>query len=242
MDISSQRNHISQQYNAELNEIRTQLAEMGGMAQRQVNDAIRALIEADVERANRVVESDHKVNRMEVSIDEECVRILARRQPAARDLRLVVVVTKAITDLERVGDEASKIARQAIALSAEGTVSRGFVEIRHIGDKVSRMLRDALDAFARLDVDLAVKVVATDKTVDLEYNSAVREMITYMMEDPRRISRALNVLWSLRALERIGDHARNLAQYVVYLVRGEDVRHDSYDEIQEQIDAGESGS
>src|SRR5690625_4911886 len=174
MDITNQRNHISQQYNAELNEIRTQLAEMGGMVQRQVNDAIRSSIEADVERANRVVEGDHKVNRMEVSIDEECVRILARRQPAARDLRLVVVVTKAITDLERVGDEASKISRQAIALSAEGTVSRGLVEIRHIGDKVSRMLRDALDAFARLDMDLAVKVVATDKTVDLEYNSAVR--------------------------------------------------------------------
>lgn len=242
MDITNQRDHISQQYNAELNEIRTQLAEMGGMVQRQVNDAIRSLIEADVERANRVVEGDHKVNRMEVSIDEECVRILARRQPAARDLRLVVVVTKAITDLERVGDEASKISRQAIALSTEGTVSRGFVEIRHIGDKVSRMLRDALDAFARLDLDLAVKVVATDKTVDLEYNSAVREMITYMMEDPRRISRALNVLWSLRALERIGDHARNLAQYVVYLVRGEDVRHDSHTEIQEQIDADEMDS
>src|SRR5690625_2898059 len=164
MDTSTQRDHISQQYNAELNEIRTQLAEMGGMVQRQVNDAIRSLIEADVERANRVVEGDHKVNRMEVSIDEECVRILARRQPAARDLRLVVVVTKAMTDLERVGDEASNISRQAIALSAEGTVSRGLVELRHIGDKVSRMLRDALDAFARLDMGLAVKVVATDKT------------------------------------------------------------------------------
>src|SRR5690625_4038909 len=139
MDITNQRNHISQQYNAELNEIRTQLAEMGGMVQRQVNDAIRSLIEADVERANRVVEGDHKVLRVEVSIDEECVRILARRQPAALDLRLVVVVTKAFTDLERVGDEASKISRQAIALSAEGTVSRGLVKIRHIGDKVSRM-------------------------------------------------------------------------------------------------------
>src|SRR5690625_2143537 len=210
MDTSTQRKHISQQYNAELNEIRTQLAVMGGMVQRQVNDAIRSLIEADVERANRVVDGDHKVKRMEVSIDEECVRILARRQPAARDLRLVVVVTKAITDLERVGDEASKISRQAIALSAEGTVSRGLVEIPHIGDKVSRMLRDSLDAFARLDMDLAVKVVAKDKTVDLEYNSAVREMITYMMEDPRRISRALNVLWSLRALERIGEDRKSV--------------------------------
>jgi phosphate transport system protein len=240
MDITSHRHHISQQYNVELDEIRTHLAEMGGMAQRQVNDAIQALIEADVERAQRVVDGDDKVNRMEVSIDEECVRILARRQPAASDLRLVVAVTKAITDLERVGDEASKIARQAIALNSEGEVPRGFVEVRHIGDKVSQMLRDALDSFARLDVDLALKVVETDKTVDMEYNSAVREMITYMMEDPRRISRALNVLWSLRALERIGDHARNLAQYVVYLVRGEDVRHDGFGEIQEQLDADQS--
>lgn len=235
MEITDHRHHISQQYNIELDEIRTHLAEMGGMAQRQVNDAIRALIEADVDRAQRVVDGDEKVNNMEVSIDEECVRILARRQPAASDLRLVIAVTKAITDLERVGDEASKIARQALALNTEGEVPRGFVEVRHIGDDVSRMLQDALDAFARLDIDLALKVVETDKTVDLEYNSAVREMITYMMEDPRRISRALNVLWSLRALERIGDHARNLAQYVVYLVRGEDVRHDSFDEIQEQL-------
>src|SRR5690625_5142909 len=237
MDTSTQRDHISQQYNAELNEIRTQLAEMGGMVQRQVNDAIRSLIEADVERANRVVEGDHKVNRMEVSIDEECVRILARRQPAARDLRLVVVVTKAITDLERVGDEASKISRQAIALSAEGTVSRGLVEIRHIGDKVSRMLRDALDAFARLDMVLAVVVLATDKTVDLAYNSAVREMITHVMEVGRRMCRAVNLLGAVRAEGGIDAEARNVAQYVVLLVLDDDVRHDSDDEIHAQIDA-----
>jgi len=235
MDIQSHTHHISQQYNLELDEIKTKLSEMGGLAQRQVSDAIQALIDADVQTAERVVADDDKVNDMEVDIDEECIRILARRQPAASDLRLVIAVTKAITDLERVGDEASKIARQAIALDQENTGTRGYVEVRHIGGQVSRMLHDALDAFARLDMNLAMKVVQTDDTVDLEYTSSMREMITFMMEDPRRISRALNIMWTLRALERIGDHARNLAQYVIYLVRGEDVRHESYDEIQEQI-------
>ncbi len=235
MDIKSHTHHISQQYNLELDEIKTKLSEMGGLAQRQVNDAIQSLIEADRETAERVVREDDDVNDMELDIDEDCVRILARRQPAASDLRLVIAVTKAITDLERVGDEASKIARQAIALSGDGSAPRGYVEVRHIGGQVSRMLSDALDAFARLDVDLALRVVETDNTVDMEYNSAMREMLTFMMEDPRNVSRALNIMWSLRALERIGDHARNLAQYVVYLVKGEDVRHETYDEIQEQI-------
>lgn len=239
MDIKSHTHHISQQYNLELDEIKTKLSEMGGMAQRQVSDAIQALIEADVAKAGRVVAGDDEVNDMEMSIDEDCIRIMARRQPAASDLRLVIAVTKAITDLERVGDEASKIARQAIDLHSEDSGQRGFVEVRHIGNHVSRMLDDALDAFARLDIDLALRVVETDKTVDMEYTSALREMITYMMEDPRRISRAMNIIWTLRALERIGDHSRNLAQYVVYLVRGEDVRHDSYDEIQEQMQEDE---
>jgi phosphate transport system protein len=226
MDISNHTHHISQQYNMELDDIRKNLSEMGGMAQRQVNDAIQALIDADLEKAEQVVRSDTKVNHMEVSIDEECIRILARRQPAASDLRLVIAVTKAITDLERIGDEASKIARQAIALNREGVAPRGYVEVRHIGNHVSNMLQDALDAFARLDIELAKTVVQTDRVVDMEYGTAMREMITFMIEDPRSISRVLNIMWSLRALERIGDHARNLAQYVIYLVKGTDVRHD----------------
>lgn len=229
MDITGHTHHISQQYNNELEAIRTHLSEMGGMAQRQVNDAIRALIEADVARAERVVRGDVKVNRMEVAIDEECVRILALRQPAASDLRLVIAVTKAITDLERIGDEASKIAHQAIALQEDGGAPRGYIEVRHIGDRVARMLQDALDAFARLDVEVALSVVANDDYVDMEYATAMREMVTFMMEDPRSIRRVLNIMWSLRALERIGDHARNLAQYVIYLVKGEDVRHGNLD-------------
>ncbi len=229
MDITSHTHHISQQYNNELDDIRTHLSEMGGMAQRQVNDAISALVDADVQKAEQVVRADSSVNLMEMSIDEECVRILARRQPAASDLRLVIAVTKAITDLERVGDEASKIARQAIALTNEGMAPRGYVEVRHIGGHVSKMLQDSLDAFARLDVDLANEVVQMDnmhfRVLYADNSTAMRELVTYMMEDPRSITRVLNIMWTLRALERIGDHARNVAQYVVYLVKGEDVRH-----------------
>jgi phosphate transport system protein len=239
MDITSHTHHISQQYNIELEAIRTHLSEMGGMAQRQVNDAIQALIDADVERAEQVVRADIKVNTMEMTIDEECIRILARRQPAASDLRLVIAVTKAITDLERIGDEATKIARQAIAMNKDGLAPRGYIEVRHIGNNVSRMLQDALDAFARLDMNLALTVVQTDKQVDMEYSTAMRELVTFMIEDPRSITRVLNIMWSLRALERIGDHARNLAQYVIYLVNGEDVRHSNIEEIEENINSKE---
>ena len=239
MDIKSHTHHISQQYNIELEAIRTHLSEMGGMAQRQVNDAIQALIDADVDRAEQVVRADIKVNTMEMTIDEECIRILARRQPAASDLRLVIAVTKAITDLERIGDEASKIARQAIAMNKDGLAPRGYIEVRHIGNNVSRMLQDALDAFARLDMELALNVVQTDKQVDMEYSTAMRELVTFMIEDPRSITRVLNIMWSLRALERIGDHARNVAQYVIYLVNGEDVRHSNLEEIAENINSKE---
>ncbi|HSX51901.1 MAG TPA: phosphate signaling complex protein PhoU [Cellvibrio sp.] len=239
MDITSHTLHISQQYNIELEAIRTHLSEMGGMAQRQVNDAIQALIDADIERAEQVVRADLKVNSMEMAIDEECIRILARRQPAASDLRLVIAVTKAITDLERIGDEATKIARQAIAMNKDGLAPRGYIEVRHIGGHVARMLQDALDSFARLDMDLALTVVQTDKQVDMEYSTAMRELVTFMIEDPRSITRVLNIMWSLRALERIGDHARNLAQYVIYLVNGEDVRHSNIEEIEDNIHSNE---
>ncbi len=235
MDITSHTHHISQQYNIELEAIRTHLSEMGGMAQRQVNDAIQSLIDADVERAEQVVHADSRVNSMEMSIDEECIRILARRQPAASDLRLVIAVTKAITDLERVGDEAAKIARLAIDQHKNGLSPRGYIEVRHIGGLVSRMLQDALDAFARMDVEMAINVVQADRTVDMEYGTAMRELMTFMMEDSRSISRVLNIMWCLRALERIGDHSRNLAQYIIYLVNGHDVRHASLDAIEEAV-------
>ncbi len=235
MDTEDYQQHISKRFNEDLAGVTTQLMRMGGLAQQMVDESIKALIEADAELAAQVVNNDHLVDKLEMSIDEKCLLIIARRQPAASDLRLVLTVTKAITDLERVGDEASKIARQAISLTRSGASSRGFVEIRHIGNRVSQMLAQALDAFARLDMNLALQVVETDKVVDMEYATALREMITFMIEDPRSISRAINVLWSLRALERIGDHSRNLAQYVVYLVKGQDVRHDNTAARIEQI-------
>lgn len=231
----SHTQHISQQFNAELEEVRSHLLAMGGLVEKQVNDAVTALIEADSGLAQQVREIDEQTNQMERDIDEACLRILARRQPAASDLRLVISVSKSVIDLERIGDEASKIARRAIELCEEGSAPRGYVEVRHIGDQVRRMVRDALDAFARFDAELALSVAQYDKTVDREYKTALRELVTYMMEDPRAISRVLNIIWALRSLERIGDHARNIAEQVIYLVRGTDVRHLGLKRMQQEV-------
>lgn len=231
----SHTQHISQQFNAELEEVRSHLLAMGGLVEKQVNDAVTALVEADSGLARQVREIDDQTNQMERDIDEACLRILARRQPAASDLRLVISISKSVIDLERIGDEASKIARRAIELCEEGSAPRGYVEVRHIGDQVRRMVRDALDAFARFDPELALSVAQYDKTVDREYKTAIRELATYMMEDPRSISRVLSIIWVLRSLERIGDHARNIAELVIYLVRGTDVRHLGLKRMQEEV-------
>lgn len=217
--------HISAQFNAELEEIRSHLLAMGGLVEKQVTDAVNALVDADSGLAQQVREVDAQINQMERDIDEECVRILARRQPAASDLRLIISISKSVIDLERIGDEATKIAKRAIDLCEEGMAPKGYVEIRHIGEQVRKMVQESLDAFARFDADLALSVAQYDKVVDREYKSALRELATYMMEDPRSISRVLSVIWALRSLERIGDHARNIAELVIYLVRGTDVRH-----------------
>lgn len=227
--------HISQQFNTELDEVKTHMLEMGGLVEKQVSDAIQSLLEADSGLAEKVKQGDKLINKMEVSIDEECTRILARRQPAASDLRLVIAITKAVNDLERIGDEAGKIAMQAMTLTEGGQSPRGLVEIRLIGEHVGRMVRDALDAFARLDSEKALEVAQEDKLVDAEYGTAMRSVITYMMEDPRSISPMLNVLWSLRSLERVGDHARNIAEHVIYLVKGADVRHLGLKEMAKQV-------
>lgn len=228
-------NHISQRFDKELDAVKSQLTEMGGIVEQQVRDAIQALLEVDSELAERVVKNDRAINKMEVRIDESCALILARRQPAAGDLRLVLTIIKIITDLERVGDEADKMATQAIALAEEGRAPRGYVEIRHIGQHVTRMLSEALDCFVRQDADLALKVAQEDKAVDLEYGTALREMMTYMMEDPKSISRVMSIMWSLRALERIGDHSRNIAEHVIYLVKGDDVRHLGLKKMAERV-------
>lgn len=227
--------HISQKFNQDLEAIRTSLLELGGMVEKQVSDAVRALVEANSEIAQQVLVIEDIVDSKELAIDDECTKILARRQPAASDLRLVLAVSKINLDLERVGDEASKIAEAAIALCEEGSQSRGYVEIRHIGAGVHKMIHDALDAFARFDVDLAVKVMNDDKEIDREYATALREMMTYMMEDPRSISRVMRIIWVLRGLERIGDHARNVSEQVIYIVKGKDVRHISVSDVERRV-------
>lgn len=228
--------HISQKFNNELEEIRTHFLEMGGLVEKQVTDAIHSLLDADSALAVSVQESDKRINAMETKLDDELVRILARRQPAASDLRMIVAISKAITDLERIGDEASKIARYAVALCEEGESPRGYVETRHIGNQVRVMIHDTLDAFARLDAEQAFRVMQSDHQIDIEYKTATRALMTYMMEDPRYISRVLNVMWVLRSLERIGDHARNVAEQLIYLVKGADVRHVSYDVVRQKVE------
>ena len=217
--------HISHRFDEELAAARSQLFEMGGVVEKQLGEAIQALLDGDSALAEQVISNDKQINAMEVTIDEGCALILARRQPAASDLRLVLSIIKTTTDLERIGDEADKMAKQAISLVEEGRAPRGYVEIRHIGEHVTRMLSQALDSFVRQDIELALKVAQDDKAVDLEYGTAVRVMVTLMMEDPRCISRVMSIMWVLRALERIGDHSRNIAEHVIYLVKGDDVRH-----------------
>ncbi len=227
MDITSDTHsqHISRQFNQELEALKTHLMTMGGLVEQQVQEAVQALLESDSRLAEKVRDRDREVNAMQLKIDDECTRILARRQPAASDLRLVLAVIRATADLERIGDEASKIARNALSLiEGDGNV-RGLVEVRHIGEHVRRMLRDALTAFARFDTELAMQVVHEDASVDDEYGSAMRSLMTFMMEDSRAIGPVLSVMWILRALERVGDHADNLAEYVIYLVKGLDIRH-----------------
>lgn len=235
MDSLHLDQHISQQFNADLEHLRTGLLEMGGLVEDQLVDAIRAIETADGSLAEKVIEIEDKLDKREIALDAEATNILARRQPAASDLRLVLMVIKAVRDLERMGDEAAKIARMALLLNDEGEAPRGYVELRHLASRVASLVHASLDAFARFDVYAAVKVVRDDREIDKEYQSAIRELITYMMEDPRAISRVMNIMWALRALERIGDHARNIAEHVIYLVHGMDVRHVSLSEVEKNI-------
>jgi len=238
MDKNSLGHHISQQFNAELEDIRSKVLAMGGLVEQQIQEAINALVTADVEMAEGVVKNDVRINALEVNIDEECARILARRQPAASDLRLIVAVIKTITDLERIGDEAEKVARMAVELASLDRPRSQYHETQVLGERVQRMVHDALDAFARMDVEAALKVAQYDEEVDHEYEGILRQLITHMMEDPRSIKRVLDVIWSIRALERIGDHAKNICEYIIYFVKGKDVRHLGLDEIEKEIKPG----
>ncbi|HEU0186520.1 MAG TPA: phosphate signaling complex protein PhoU [Gallionellaceae bacterium] len=228
--------HTSKQFDHELEAVRARVLQMGGLVESQIRAAIESLTNGDVNLMKRVIEDDHRVNAMEVEIDESCNHILVRRQPAAGDLRMVMTVIKTITDLERIGDEAQKIARMAILLSQKERLNLPrYHEIKHTAELALDMLHKALDAFARLDVAAAAQVVRQDEQVDEEFRAIMRYLITFMMEDPRTISTALEILFIAKAIERIGDHAQNMAEYVVYMVKGRDVRHVAVEDIEREI-------
>jgi phosphate transport system protein len=235
MTTPGYKTHISSQFNAELEDVRQRVLAMGGLVEQQIIDATRALMELDTELAEEVFKNDDKVDQLELLIDDECSRILARRQPTASDLRLVYAVIKTITDLERMGDEAHKIAQMARDLSTQERMYENMMETQHLSRHVSQMVREALDAFARMDTDAALAVAREDVAIDREYESLLRQCITYMMEEPRTIRRVIDLIWCVRALERIGDHAKNIAEYVIYFVKGKDVRHTSLEDMEREV-------
>jgi phosphate transport system protein len=225
MEASDFTGHISRRFNRDIEDLRNSVLAMGGLVENQLSKAVSAIISGDSELGLRVANDDYMVNDLEVSIDEECGRILATRSPAASDLRLIVAIIKTITDLERIGDEAEKIGYLAAQLAVMDRPVDSYSELKILGNHVSHMLRDAMNAFARLDIDAAYDVVCEDERVDEEYDALTRQCITFMMEDPRSIRRFMNVTWVARSLERIGDHAKNICEYVIYMVEGRDVRH-----------------
>ncbi len=217
--------HISEQYDLELDDIKARLMEMGGLVEQQLERSCRALVSHDIELAQQVCDDDDRINQMEVDLDEQCVQIIARRQPAASDLRTLISVMRAITDLERIGDEADRIAKMAKGMAREEIPEDQYRDFRDVTGLVSKQLRAALDAFARLDVNTAQDVITGDDEVDDGYTNIVSSMLKVMAAEPEQINRSMNTIWAARALERIGDHAKNLGEYVVYQVQGEDVRH-----------------
>ena len=227
--------HISHRYDEELEAVRNRVLGMGQLVENQIEGAMKGLADGDPSIAERVEAMDHEVNAHEVAIDEQCSRILARRQPAASDLRLIIAIIKTITDLERIGDEAERIAKQAVAMQEHGELKEGdLIELEGMAQRVKKMIRIGLDAFSRLDAEEALRMARKDKKVDREYEGLIRKSITYMMEDPRAIPRALDVMWSARSLERIGDRSRNICEYVIYLVKGKDVRHTSLERMEQE--------
>ncbi len=217
--------HISQQFNKELEDIRQKVLAMGGLVEQQIELAVKAFSQGDMELAEQVIKQDNLVNTMETEIDQECIHIIALRQPTAFDLRLLIAVIKLLTEIERVGDNAKRIAQMAIHIANDSDNADSYYELQHIAEMVKEMLHTALDAFARMSTDEVAHINAQDENVNREYKSIMRQLITRMMEDPRNITRSLDILWAARALERIGDHACNVSEYVVYMMKGQDIRH-----------------
>ena len=228
--------HISKQFETDLDGTRTRVLQMGGLVEAQILAAINAYSTGSQELMAQVEENDARVNGYEIAIDGACGQLLVRRQPAASDLRLIMAISKIVTDLERMGDEAKKIARMAKKIHEGGTQHpQRFPAIRHAAQVAVKMLRQALDSFARLDVVGAAEVLKEDSEIDTEFRSVLRQLITHMMEDPRTISTSLETVWVAKAVERIGDHAKNLAEQVIYIVKGTDVRHASFADIEREI-------
>ncbi|MBB4222058.1 MULTISPECIES: phosphate signaling complex protein PhoU [Variovorax] len=228
--------HLSSQFDSELNGVSSRVMELGGMVESQINQAVYALLQFDPEAANRVMETEHRVNAMEIDIDRELSSIIARRQPTARDLRLLIAISKTTANLERVGDEANKIARMVKSIIESGAARQlPTTELRIAADLAAGLLRKALDAFARLDTAAALSILKDDDLIDKEFDGFVRKLVTYMMEDPRTISASLDLLFLAKAIERIGDHAKNIAEFIIYIVKGADVRHTSMQEIESAL-------
>lgn len=235
MDTSNLMHHTSRRYDDDLEQLRSSVLQMGGLVEHQLSDAVKALLEGDSQLAEQAAHRDHLINGLEVAIDEKCSRVLATRSPAASDLRFIVAIIKTITDLERVGDEGEKVAYAATRLNGIGRRSDGYGELKHLGRLAIEQLHGALDAFSRLDGESAIATARRDQMLDAEYEAVQRQCITFMMENPRTIRRALDAMMVARAFERIGDHAKNICEYVVYMVLGRDVRHRSLDEAAEEL-------
>ncbi|WP_305073569.1 phosphate signaling complex protein PhoU [Propionivibrio sp.] len=227
--------HTSKNFDLELESLRTRVLQMGGLAEEQVRKAVDGLYSGDIPLLEKVIRDDERVNELEVGIDALCNQVIAKRQPTAIDLRMIVSVMKTISDIERVGDKARKIARLGISIHGQNGGAPVNVELNHMTETALKMLRLSLDGFARLDLALVTEAVRLDEQVNAEYRGIARQLITYMMEDPRTITRSLDILTIAKAIERIGDHATNIAEYVVYMVKGLNVRHASTDEVLAQL-------
>src|SRR5271166_4582348 len=240
MEAADLSHHTSTRFNSELERVRSKVLAMGGFVEEQLGRSLTALVDGDSALGRAVAQDDYKVNGMEVSIDQECSRILATRAPAAGDLRVIVAIIKTITDLERIGDEGEKIGYIASRLATMERPADKYREVKHLGRQVAQMVHDALDSFARMDSIAALKTAQEDRMVDEEYEAIQRQCMTFMMEDPRTIRRALEIMWIVRALERIGDHAKNICEYVIYMVHGKDIRHTSLEDVAKQIDQAQA--
>jgi phosphate transport system protein len=226
MDNLNLGRHISGQFNEDLERVINLVMHMGGLVEKQLHDALTAVGDADQTLAKQVLLNDEQINNLEVSIDDECTRIIAKRQPAAGDLRLILAVLKTIADLERIGDEAEKIAQVALEDFSNGQKDL-LQNLDNLGRRVLEFLQQSLDAFTRMDAEAAIKIHEMDEKIDREYEALMRQLMTYMMEDPRSIPQIMTVIWSARALQRIGDRCQNVCEYIIYFVKGKDVRHTS---------------